>query len=231
MSLKVEGLRVSVEGKRVLRGVDVEIGEGEVVALVGANGSGKSSLAYALMGKDGYEVEEGKVGLDGKDLLEMGTNERAKAGLLLVFQEPVEVGGVSVGEVVVSAWREKDEGMRWAWEELMEKVAEGARILGLKKELLERGLNEGFSGGEKKKMEMLQMLSLRPKYVILDEVDSGLDKKSLTVVGKLVNELRKEGCGFLVISHGEKLLKDVKPERTIYLNEGKVKKVKRRGGK
>jgi len=231
MSLKIEDLQVEVEGKRVLKGVNIKIGEGEVVALVGANGSGKSSLAYALMGKEEYLVVGGKMSLDGSDLLGMKTDERARAGLFLVFQEPVEVGGVSVGEVVVSAWREKDEGMRWSWEELMEEVGQRGIVLGLKKELLERGLNEGFSGGEKKKMEMLQMLSLRPKYVILDEVDSGLDKRSLKVVGKLVNELREEGCGFLVISHGEKLLKDIKPERVIYLDGGKVRKVKRQVGK
>ena len=231
MSLKVKNLRVKVGGKLVLDGVDLEVGKGEIVALVGPNGSGKSSLAYSLMGKEEYVVEKGEMALDGKSLVGLEVNERAKEGLFLAFQQPVAVEGVTVGEVVVSSWREKDEGMRYAWEEMVEKISDGAVRLGAKEDLLERGLNDGFSGGEKKKIEVLQMLSLSPKYAILDEVDSGLDKESLKIVGEVVKEMKKDGCGFLVISHGEKLLEYLKSSKVIYLKDGKVEKVSKKKGK
>lgn len=229
MSLKVKDLRVKVEGKLVLDDVSLAVGKGEIVALVGPNGSGKSSLAYSLMGKEEYVVEKGEMMLDGESLGDLEVNERARKGLFLAFQQPVAVEGVTVGEVVVGGWREKDEGVRLAWEDVVEKVADGAEELGVKKDLLERGLNNGFSGGEKKKMEVLQMLSLGTRYVILDEVDSGLDRESLELVGRVVRKMSKEGCGFLVISHGEKLLEYLRPSKVIYLSEGKVEKVIKNG--
>lgn len=229
MSLKVKDLRVRVDEKLVLDEVSLSIGKGEIVALVGPNGSGKSSLAYSLMGKEEYVVEKGEMKLEGDDLSGLGTDERARKGLFLAFQQPVAVEGVTVGEVVVGGWREKDEGVRLVWEDVVEKVADGAEELGVKKDLLERGLNNGFSGGEKKKMEVLQMLSLGARYAILDEVDSGLDGESLELVGRVVRKMSKEGCGFLVISHGEKLLEYLKPSKVIYLSEGKVEKVIKNG--
>lgn len=231
MSLSVKNLRVKVGGKLVLDDVSLSVGKGEVVALVGPNGSGKSSLAYSLMGKESYVVEKGSMVLDGKDLVGLEVNERAKEGLFLAFQQPVAVEGVSVGEVVVSSWREKDEGMRYVWEEMVDKMGDSAVRLRVKEDLLERGLNDGFSGGEKKKMEVLQMLSLSPKYAILDEVDSGLDKEALKLVGEVVKEMKEDGCGFLVISHGEKLLEYLKPSKVVYLKEGKVEKVSKTGKK
>jgi len=138
--LEVKNLRVKVGGKLVLDGVDLKVGKGEIVALVGPNGSGKSSLAYSLMGKEEYVVEKGEMVLDGKSLVDLEVNERAKEGLFLAFQQPVAVEGVTVGEVVVSSWREKDEGMRYAWEEMVEKISDGAVRLGAKEDLLERGL-------------------------------------------------------------------------------------------
>lgn len=225
MSLKVKNLRVKVEGRLVLDDVSLEVGKGEIVGLVGPNGSGKSSLAYSLMGKEEYVVEKGEMVLDGKSLLSLEVDERARKGLFLAFQQPVVIEGVSVGEVVVGSWREKEGGERLVWEEMVEKMSEKAVELGVKEDLLERGLNDGFSGGEKKKMEVLQMLSLGAKYAILDEVDSGLDRESLELVGKVVRKMSEEGCGFLVISHGEKLLKYLKPSRVIYLKDGKVEKV------
>jgi len=231
MSLEVKNLRVRVEEKLVLDGVSLSVGKGEIVGLVGPNGSGKSSLAYSLMGKEEYVVEKGEMVLDGKSLVGLEVNERAKKGLFLAFQQPVVVEGVSVGEVVVSGWRGKKDGKSLVWEEMVEKMGEGAARLGVKEDLLERGLNNGFSGGEKKKMEILQMLSLGAKYAILDEVDSGLDGESLELVGKVVKEMSEEGCGFLVISHGEKLLKYLKPSRVVYFKEGKVEKVIKKGKK
>lgn len=225
MSLGAKDLRVRVGEKLVLKDVSLEVGEGEIVALVGPNGSGKSSLAYSLMGKEEYVVEKGKMMLDGESLGDLEVDERAKKGLFLAFQQPVVIEGVSAGEVVVSGWREKEDGVRLVWDEMVEKMGEEAVRLGVKKDLLERGLNNGFSGGEKKKMEVLQMLSLGAKYAILDEVDSGLDKDSLELVGKVVKKMGEEGCGFLVISHGEKLLEYLKPSRVIYLKEGKVEKI------
>ena len=231
MSLEVKGLRVRVGKKLVLDDVSLEVGKGEIVALVGPNGSGKSSLAYSLMGKEEYVVEKGKMVLDGENLADLEVNERAGHGLFLAFQQPVIVEGVTVGEVVVSSWREKDEGMNLLWDGMMETMGKEAVRLGIKRDLLERGLNNGFSGGEKKKMEVLQMLSLGAKYAILDEVDSGLDKESLKLVGKVVRKMSKDGCGFLVISHGEKLLEYLKPSRVIYLKNGKVEKVIKKGEK
>lgn len=229
MSLEVKDLRVRVEKRLVLSDVSLSVGKGEIVALVGPNGSGKSSLAYSLMGKEEYVVEKGKMVLDGEVLDGLKVNERAKKGLFLAFQQPVAVEGVTVGEVVVGGWREKEEGMRLVWEDVVEKMDREAKRLGIEEELLERGLNNGFSGGEKKKMEILQMLSLGAKYAILDEVDSGLDKESLKLVGKVVKKMSKKGCGFLVISHGEKLLKYLEPSKVIYLKNGKIEKVIKKG--
>ena len=231
MSLEVKDLRVRVNEKLVLSGVSLSVGRGEIVGLVGPNGSGKSSLAYSLMGKEEYVVEKGKMVLDGEVLDGLEVNERAKKGLFLAFQQPVMVEGVTVGEVVVSGWREKEDRERLGWGEMMKKMGEEVVELGVNGDLLERGLNDGFSGGEKKKMEVLQMLSLGSKYAILDEVDSGLDKESLKLVGKVVKKMGEEGCGFLVISHGEKLLEYLKPSKVIYLKNGKVEKVIKKKGK
>jgi len=228
-TLQVENLRVAIEGKEILRGVDLTIRQGEVHALMGPNGSGKSTLSYALMGHPNYEVLDGSVTIDGVNLLELEPNERAKAGLFLAFQYPTAIPGVTVASFLrhaVTNVRHPDrkEGedlipMREFRKELRAQMEE----LGMDPEFARRYLNEGFSGGEKKRAEILQLAMLRPAFAILDETDSGLDIDAVRIVSEGVNRVAaRHQTGILVITHYERILNYIKPQFVHILFGGRI---------
>lgn len=219
----ISGLHVRVGDKEILRGVDVTIKPGEVHALMGPNGSGKSTLAATLMGHPGYTVTSGSVTQNGEDVLMMKPDERSKAGLFLSFQYPQEIAGLSYGNflrTVMNAHRPEPLGVTEAYEFLTAKL----RLLGLSPDVLSRGVNEGFSGGEKKRAEMLQLAVLEPSVCILDETDSGLDIDALKAVAAGINALRSPQRGWLIITHYRRLLDLVKPDRVSVLVGGRIQK-------
>src|SRR3954449_12780538 len=227
--LTIENLHVAIDGKEILKGVNLTLREGEVHALMGPNGSGKSTLSYALMGHPNYEVTEGTATLDGVDLLELEADERAKAGVFLAFQYPTSIPGVTVANFLrhaVSNVRNPDrkEGeelisMREFRKELREQMDE----LGMDPEFARRYLNEGFSGGEKKRAEVLQLAMLRPAFAILDETDSGLDIDAVRVVAEGVNKVAaKVGTGVLVITHYQRILNYIQPQFVHILFGGRI---------
>jgi FeS assembly ATPase SufC len=229
--LTIKNLHVNVDGKEILRGLDLEIGTGEVHAIMGPNGSGKSTLSYVLAGRDGYEVTEGEVIFEGKNLLEMEPEERAWAGIFLAMQYPVELPGVNN----MSFLRESVNAVRRARgeEELdaiafMKLIREKAELVKLPEKLLKRSVNAGFSGGEKKRNEILQMALLEPKLTILDEIDSGLDIDALRTVAEGVNALRSPERSFLMITHYQRLLDYIEPDHIHVLAHGRIV---RSGGK
>jgi Fe-S cluster assembly ATP-binding protein len=229
--LKIEKLGVQIEGKKVLAGLDLEIKEGEVMAVMGPNGSGKSTLAYTLAGK--YQ-NTGKIFWDKKDISGLKPEERARLGIFLANQAPVAIPGLSVNRLLWSLYKtriqyqvlsikNKEDMNIMKFRGWVEKKAEG---LGIGEELLKRGLNDGFSGGERKKMEMLQMLVLEPKLVILDEIDSGLDVDALKRVTQVVaDEVKNRKMAVLVITHYSRILKYLKPDRVAILKEGKIERM------
>lgn len=220
MALRVKNLFVSVDKKEILKGVSLDVGPGEIVALMGPNGSGKSSLASALMGHPNYKVSTGEISLDGEGLLNKKVDERAKMGLFLAFQYPVGIDGVNVKEVLITALRGR--GEKISAFDLKKRVEKEARKIGIEKDLLIRSLNDSFSGGEKKKMEMLQMSILKPKYAILDETDSGLDIDALRVVADGAKKAAQAGMGVLVITHYKRILEYLRPDRVLVMKKGKV---------
>ena len=207
--LKIENLHATVDGKEILKGLDLEIGPGEVHAIMGPNGSGKSTLSYVLSGRDGYEVTSGSVTYRGKDLLEMETEERAAEGVFLAFQYPVELPGVSGTTFLKSALnairKHKGEAELDAMQ-FLKLVRQKTKELGISDEMLKRSVNVGFSGGEKKRNEVLQMAVLNPALAILDETDSGLDIDALKTVADGVNALRSPERAMLVITHYQRLV-------------------------
>ena len=205
----------------MLRGVSFSVGKGEVVALMGPNGSGKSSLSNTIMGNPNYEVMEGKIELLGENLLDLSVDERARKGVMMAFQNPVAVSGVTVRELLLSSMRARGEVVSAL--EVKNKIEKIADELKMERELLSRGVNEGFSGGEKKKLEVLQMKLLSPKLLILDEVDSGLDIDALkTIAFSVTEEVRNKGMSVLVITHYQRLLKYLVPDKVVVLKEGRV---------
>ncbi len=224
--LKISNLHVKVEGEKdILKGLDLEIKPGEVHAIMGPNGSGKSTLAHVLAGKEGYEITDGSVTFDGKDLLDLEPDERASEGLFLAFQYPVELPGVSSMYFLRTALNsirkyrgEEPLEVRPFQALLKEKAAE----LELNPALLNRAVNEGFSGGEKKRNEILQMALLNPKLCVLDETDSGLDIDALQIVAEGVNRLRSKDNAFLVITHYQRLLDYIVPDYVHVLVDGKI---------
>ena len=227
MALKIENLHVSREGKEIVKGVTLEIPAGEVHALMGPNGSGKSSLANAVMGHPKYEVTAGGVTVDGEDVTAMKPNEKAAKGLFLSMQHPPEVPGVSVAHflrVVTTTARREPVSVADFRKILKDKMAE----LKIDPAFMQRSLNEGFSGGEKKRMEVLQLALLEPKYAVLDETDSGLDVDALKIVTEGVERARRKGMGVLLITHYTRILKHLAPDRVHVLSDGRIA---RSGGK
>jgi Fe-S cluster assembly ATP-binding protein len=229
--LSIQGLRVSVEDQEILKGVDLEVGAGEVHAIMGPNGSGKSTLAYVLAGRDGYEVTGGEVRYEGAELLQLEPEERAAAGLFLAFQYPIEIPGVAnmyFLRTALNALRKARGEEEIDAASFMKLVRERAKLVGVKPELLKRGVNFGFSGGEKKRNEILQMAVLEPKLAILDETDSGLDIDALRTVADGVNSMRDPKRAIVVITHYQRLLEYIVPDFVHVLLDGRIV---RRGGK
>jgi Fe-S cluster assembly ATP-binding protein len=223
--LEIKNLHAGVEGKKILKGVNLNIGAGEVHAVMGPNGSGKSTLAAILAGRDGYDVTEGQVLYNGKDLLELDPEERAREGVFLAFQYPVEIPGVNGTYFLKAALNEirKHHGLpELDAMEFLALVKDKMKLLELKEDLLSRPVNEGFSGGEKKRNEIFQMAVLEPKLAILDETDSGLDIDALKQVAQGVNALRSPDRAFLMITHYQRLLDYVEPDFVHVLADGRI---------
>ncbi len=223
--LSIKNLHASVEDKPILRGLDLEVKAGEVHAIMGPNGSGKSTLSYVLAGKDDYEVTDGSVTLEGEDLLALEPDERAAKGLFLAFQYPLEIPGVATMTFLKTALnaqrRARGEG-DLPTPQFMKLVREKADTLGISNDMLKRGLNVGFSGGEKKRNEILQMALLEPRLCVLDETDSGLDIDALKIVSDGVNALRAKNRGFVVITHYQRLLDHITPDVVHVMARGRI---------
>ncbi len=224
-TLVIRGLKASVEGKEILKGIDLEVKGGEVHAIMGPNGTGKSTLASAIMGHPKYEVTAGEVTLDGENILEMEVDERARAGLFLCMQYPSEITGVTNADFLRSAINARlGEGNEISLIKFIRKMEEKMKELEMNPEFAHRYLNEGFSGGEKKRNEILQMSMLEPKIAILDEVDSGLDIDALKIVAEGVNRMRGPERGFLIITHYQRLLNYIKPDFVHVMMQGRIVK-------
>ncbi|MEM1244736.1 MAG: Fe-S cluster assembly ATPase SufC [Acidobacteriota bacterium] len=229
--LEIQGLRAGIEDQEILKGFDLKIGPGEIHAIMGPNGSGKSTLAQVLAGREEYEISEGSVQFDGEDLLELDPEERAQAGLFLAFQYPVEIPGISNTyflKAAVNSVRKAHGKEELDAVEFLKLVREKVKVVELDDSLLKRPVNEGFSGGEKKRNEIFQMAVLEPKMAILDETDSGLDIDALKVVSNGVNSLRDGNRSFLVITHYQRLLEYIVPDFVHVLVDGRIV---RSGGK
>ncbi len=231
MMLQIENLHVEVEGKPILKGINLEIAAGEVHAIMGPNGSGKSTLAHVLSGRDGYDVTDGRVTFEGQDLLDMPPEGRARAGVFLAFQYPVEIPGVNnvyFLKAAVNAVRRARGEAELDAIEFMQLARKRAKLVELDESLTKRAVNVGFSGGEKKRNEIFQMAMLEPKLAVLDETDSGLDIDALRIVSKGVNALRSEERSLLVITHYQRLLDHIVPDHVHVLLGGRIV---RSGGK
>src|SRR6201992_2167933 len=223
--LKVENLHATVDGNEILKGLTLDVPAGEVHAIMGPNGAGKSTLSYVLTGREGYEVTQGSATLDGEDLLSLEPDERAAKGLFLSFQYPLEIPGVPALTFVrtaLNAQRKARGEPEIAAPAFLKLAREKAAALKMDFDMLKRALNVGFSGGEKKRMEILQMAMLSPRFLILDETDSGLDIDALRIVSEGVNALRSPDRGMLVITHYQRLLDYIKPDRVHVLAAGRI---------
>ncbi len=223
--LTIKNLHVSVEGKEILRGIDLQVNAGEVHAIMGPNGSGKSTLAHVLAGREGYQVTAGRVTYAGKDLLELAPEERAREGIFLAFQYPVEIPGVNnvyFLKAAVNAGRTHRGLPELDAMDFMQLVKKKTKVVRMKDDLLKRSVNEGFSGGEKKRNEIFQMAMLEPKLALLDETDSGLDIDALKIVAEGVNSLRSEDRAIVVVTHYQRLLSYIVPDVVHVLAEGRI---------
>jgi Fe-S cluster assembly ATP-binding protein len=222
-TLQIEGLRVAVEGTEILKGLDLVVSQGETHALMGPNGSGKSTLAYAIAGHPAYEITGGQMLFDGEDVTELSPDERAAAGLFLAMQYPTEIPGVSLTNFLrtaVNATSDEDVPVRQYMQQLKAHMAE----LKMDESFLSRNVNEGFSGGEKKRFEILQMAMLKPRIAVLDETDSGLDVDALKVVSEGVNRLRGPDLGVLLITHYTRILNYIQPDHVHVMAGGRIVK-------
>lgn len=221
--LEVKDLHVAIEDKEILKGVNLVMKTGEIHAIMGPNGTGKSTLSAAIMGNPNYEVTKGEVLFDGKNILDLEVDERARLGLFLAMQYPSEIPGISNAEFMraaINARREEDEKISVM--QFLKKLDKKMDLLNMPEEMAERYLNEGFSGGEKKRNEILQLLMIKPTFAILDEIDSGLDIDALKVVAKGINEMRGEGFGALIITHYQRLLNYIVPDVVHIMMDGRV---------
>lgn len=227
MLLDIKNLHVSIQGKEILKGFNLQVNKGEVHAIMGPNGTGKSTLAMAIAGREGYEITKGEIIYKGKNITEMSPDERANEGIFLSFQYPVEIPGVSMTNFMRTAINSQKE---YRGEEpiaagaFLKEMEEKKKLVEIHSKLTKRSVNEGFSGGEKKKNEIFQMAMLKPQMAILDETDSGLDIDALKVVAKGVNELRSEDNAFVVITHYQRLLDYIVPDFVHVLWDGRLVK-------
>jgi len=229
--LEIKNLHVEIDGKEILKGLDLTVDAGQVHAIMGPNGSGKSTLAYVLAGKDDYRPTTGEVLFDGRDLFAMEPDERAAAGLFLAFQYPLEIPGVATMtflRTALNAQRKKRGEAELSTPDFLKMVRDAAGKLGIDQEMLRRAVNVGFSGGEKKRNEILQMALLQPRLAVLDETDSGLDIDALKIVAEGVNRLRAPSRSFVVITHYQRLLNYIVPDVVHVLSQGRIVKT---GGK
>lgn len=225
--IKIKNLHAAIDGKEILKGIDLEIDDGQVHAIMGPNGSGKSTLSYVLAGRDGYEVTNGSITMDGQDLLALEPEERAAAGVFLAFQYPVEIPGVNMSTFLktsLNAIRKQRGEEELDALGLLKLIKAKTKELGISEDMMKRAVNVGFSGGEKKRNEVLQMAILEPKFCVLDETDSGLDIDALKIVADGVNALRSPERAFLVITHYQRLLDYIVPDVVHVLSNGKIVK-------
>ena len=225
--LEIKNLVVQIEDKRILNGLDLTVNNGEVAAIMGPNGSGKSTLSYVIAGKEDYEVLDGEILLDGENILEMEPDQRAAAGIFLAFQYPLEIPGVATMTFLKSALNAQRRSRGEAeltTPDFIKRVNAAAGQLQIEKDMLKRALNVGFSGGEKKRMEILQMALLQPTFCVLDETDSGLDIDALRIVSEGVNALRSPDRSFLVITHYQRLLSHIVPDTVHVMANGRIVK-------
>ncbi|HMB08955.1 Fe-S cluster assembly ATPase SufC [Saliniramus sp.] len=225
--LEIKNLVVEIEGNRILNGLDLTVNNGEIAAIMGPNGSGKSTLSYVVAGKEEYEVLDGEIILDGQNVLEMEPSERAAAGVFLAFQYPLEIPGVATMtflKAALNAQRKSRGEAELTTPDFIKRVNAAAQQLEIPKDMLKRALNVGFSGGEKKRMEILQMALLEPRFCILDETDSGLDIDALRIAAEGVNALRSPDRSFLVITHYQRLLNHIVPDSVHVMAGGKIVK-------
>ncbi|WP_455662246.1 Fe-S cluster assembly ATPase SufC [Pradoshia sp.] len=223
--LTIKDLHVEIDGKEILKGVNLEVKGGEIHAIMGPNGTGKSTLSSAIMGHPKYEVTSGSITMDGEDVLEMEVDERAKAGLFLAMQYPSEISGVTNADFMRSAINSKrEEGDEISLMKFIKEMDKKMELLEMDPDMAQRYLNEGFSGGEKKRNEILQLMMLQPSIAILDEIDSGLDIDALKVVSKGINQMRSEDFGCLMITHYQRLLNYITPDYVHVMMQGKIVK-------
>lgn len=220
--LVIKDLAAKVEDKQILKGVSLSVKGGEIHALMGPNGAGKSTLGNVLIGHPNYEVTGGSITLDGKDLTYKTPEERAKAGLFLAFQSPVSVVGVKLSSFLRSAYKQLHPEDNIKLSEFYENMKEHMRHVGLDESFISRSVNDGFSGGERKRVEILQMVMLRPRIVILDEIDSGLDVDALKLVSNEIRDYYNQDVGFLMITHYQRILKSIEPQFVHVLMDGKI---------
>nr|WP_089986265.1 Fe-S cluster assembly ATPase SufC [Lysinibacillus fusiformis] len=224
-TLVIKDLHVAIDGKEILKGVNLTINTNEIHAIMGPNGTGKSTLASAIMGHPKYEVTSGAVELDGEDVLEMEVDERAQAGLFLAMQYPSEIAGVTNADFLRSAINaRREEGDEISLMKFIRELDKSMEFLEMNEDMAQRYLNEGFSGGEKKRNEILQLMMIKPTIAILDEIDSGLDIDALKVVSKGINAMRGEGFGCLMITHYQRLLNYITPDHVHVMMQGRVVK-------
>lgn len=221
--LEIKDLHVSIEDKEILKGVNLTLKTGEIAAIMGPNGTGKSTLSAAIMGNPNYEVTQGEILLDGENILDLEVDERARLGLFLAMQYPSEIPGITNAEFIRAAMNVgKEDDEKISVMDFITKLDEKMEFLGMKEEMAERYLNEGFSGGEKKRNEILQLLMLEPKFALLDEIDSGLDIDALKVVSKGVNAMRGNDFGAMIITHYQRLLNYITPDVVHIMMDGRV---------
>jgi len=223
VKLKVEDLHVEVDGKEVLKGINLEINSGEIHALMGPNGSGKTSLSLAIMGHPKYKITKGRILLDNEDITNLETHEKVKRGLFLAFQNPVEITEVRTATLLTAIINKFYTNSKLSVSGILNILKENTKAVGLSESILNRGLFEGFSGGEKKRMEILQMLLIKPSIAILDEPDSGVDIDGLRLIASVINKLRAENnTGFLIITHYRRILDHISADRVHVLYKGKI---------
>ena len=221
--LEIKDLHVSIEDKEILKGVNLTLKTGEIAAIMGPNGTGKSTLSAAIMGNPNYEVTQGEILLDGENILDLEVDECARLGLFLAMQYPSEIPGITNAEFIRAAMNVgKEDDEKISVMDFITKLDEKMEFLGMKEEMAERYLNEGFSGGEKKRNEILQLLMLEPKFALLDEIDSGLDIDALKVVSKGVNAMRGNDFGAMIITHYQRLLNYITPDVVHIMMDGRV---------